>query len=124
MVYASPEGIRRTSMKRITGSLLALAVFAPAVASAGQIYGTIVLEGKGVRDLAVQIQCGKEEPVAGTTAADGGYRINVPQQGQCTLALPSYQGRPAATIFSSPNPTAYNFEIVRLGDGKFELKRR
>ena len=33
--------------------------------------------------------------------------------------------RPAtASIFSSPNPSLYNFELTKLADGKYELKRR
>jgi hypothetical protein len=33
-------------------------------------------------------------------------------------------GRPSASVFSSPNPALYNFDLVKLGDGKFELRRR
>ena len=102
----------------------AIALFIPSVLYAGQIYGTIVSEGQGLKGVNVEIQCGKEAAVTGATAADGAYRINVPQQGQCTLALPSYAGRPSAVIFSGPNPSAFNFDLVKLGDGKFELKRR
>ena len=96
----------------------------PGVAHAGQIYGTVVSEGRGLRGANVEIQCGDAAPVTGATAADGSYRINVPEQGQCTLALPTQAGRPSAVIFSSPNPAIYNFELVRLGDGKYELRRR
>jgi len=98
-------------------------LFSTAV-SAGQIYGTIVLEGQGLKSAAIEIQCGKEAAVTGATAADGSYRINVSQQGQCTLTLPAYEGRPSAAIFSGPNPAAYNYELVKLANGKFELKRR
>ena len=111
-------------MKRIVSTCFALALLVPAVVDAGQVYGTIVLDKQGVKSAAIEIQCGKEEVVKGTTAADGSYRINVPHQGQCTLALPSYEGRPSASIFSGPNPAAYNYELVKLADGKFELKRR
>ena len=45
-------------------------------------------------------------------------------QGQCTLTLPTYTGKPSATIFSTPNPALYNFAIVKNAEGKFELKRR
>jgi hypothetical protein len=100
------------------------ALLAPAVVYAGQIYGTIVLDGQGVKAVAIEVQCGKEEPVTGTTAGDGSYRINVSPQGQCTLTLPSYAGRPSAAIFSGPNPASYNYELVKLADGKYELKRR
>jgi hypothetical protein len=107
---------------RTTGLLFALLV--PAVVYAGQVYGSIVLEGQGVKSVPVEIQCGKEELVKGTTAADGSYRINVPHQGQCTLTLPSYEGRPSASIFSGPNPASFNYELTKLADGKYELKRR
>ena len=103
---------------------VAIALLVPAVVYGGQIYGTIVMEGQGVKSAALEIQCGKDDPVKGTTAADGSYRINVPQQGQCTLTLPSYEGSPSAAIFSGPNPAAYNYELVKGANGKFELKRR
>jgi hypothetical protein len=114
-------------MRLMSGRWLVLAVLLFAAAEmlrAGQIYGTIVLGGQGLKEAKIEIQCGQEAPVAGATAADGAYRINVPQQGQCALALPGYEGRPTASIFSSPNPTAYNFELTKLADGKYELKRR
>jgi hypothetical protein len=101
-----------------------VAVFGTAVLEAGQIYGTIISEGQGIKSASVEITCGTNDPVAGATGADGAYRINVSQQGQCALTLPGYAGRPSASIFSCPNPALYNFELVKLGDGKFELRRR
>jgi len=112
-------------MKAITFTLAASALLVcSAAVYAGQLYGTIVFEGQGLKSAAIEIQCGEEKPVTGTTAADGSYRINVPQQGQCTLRLPSYEGRPSAAVFSGPNPAAYNYELAKLADGKYELKRR
>ena len=111
-------------MKPLATAVVVSTLLFSAVVSAGQIYGTIVLEGQGLKSAAIEIQCGKEAAVTGTTAADGSYRINVSQQGQCTLTLPSYEGQPSAAIFSGPNPAAYNYELVKLANGKFELKRR
>jgi len=114
-------------MRLMQGRWLVLAVVVIASTEAllaGQVYGTIVMGGQGVREAKIEIQCGQEAPVSGATAADGAYRVNVPQQGQCTLALPSYEGRPSASIFSSPNPSLYNFELSKAADGKYELKRR
>jgi hypothetical protein len=111
-------------MKPIRTLALVVILLVPAVLSAGQIYGTIVSEGKGVGGANVEIQCGKDAPASGSTSADGSYRINVQQQGQCTLSLPSYEGRPSAAIFSGPNPALYNFELTKLKDGKYELRRR
>lgn len=101
-----------------------LVLFFTAALDAGQIYGTIVADGKGVASASIEIKCGTAEAVTGSTAADGAYRINVTPQGQCTLTLPTYMGRPSTAIFSSPNPTLYNFDLVKLGDGKYELRRR
>ena len=111
-------------MKPFARISLAFILLVPAIAFAGQIYGTIVFEGQGLKNAAVEIQCGKEEAVKGTTATDGSYRMNVPQQGQCTLTLPSYEGRPSASVFSGPNPASYNYELTKHSDGKYELKRR
>jgi hypothetical protein len=111
-------------MKSVKHLCLALLLFAPAVLYAGQIYGTIVSDGKPLKSASIEIQCGKEGAVTGSTAGDGAYRINVPQEGQCTFALPTFEGRPSATVFSSPNPASYNFELAKLADGKYELRRR
>ena len=111
-------------MKPFKTTFLVFALLVPAIVYAGQVYGTIVFEGQGIKSAAVEIQCAKEEAVKGTTAADGSYRINVPHQGQCTLTLPSYEGRPSASIFSGPNPASFNYELTKLADGKYELKRR
>jgi hypothetical protein len=113
------------TMKAFASIFIALALLVlPTIADAGQIYGTIVLGGQGVKGAPIEIQCGKDAAVTGTTAADGSYRLNVSQQGQCTLTLTSYEGRPSAAVFSGPNPAAYNYELVKLSDGKYELKRR
>ena len=111
-------------MKPVKGLCLAVLLFAPAVLYAGQIYGTIVSDGQPLKGANIEIQCGTEAAVTGSTAGDGAYRINVPQQGQCTFVLPTFEGRPSATVFSSPNPASYNFELAKGGDGKYELRRR
>jgi len=111
-------------MRLIRCACFIIALFVPAVLHAGQIYGTIVSEGQGLKGANIEIQCGSAAAVAGTTAADGAYRINVLPQGQCTLTLPDQAGRPSAAVFSTPNPSLYNFELVKLSDGKFELRRR
>jgi hypothetical protein len=111
-------------MRTIRCSCFVIVLLVPAVLYAGQIYGTIVSEEQGLQGAKIEIQCGSFAAVTGTTAADGAYRINVPQQGQCTLALPDQAGRPSASVFSTPNPSLYNFDLVKLSDGKFELRRR
>jgi hypothetical protein len=102
---------------------LAMALLFPAVLYAGQVYGSITSGGRGVARANIEISCGTTISKGGTSG-DGSYRINVPQQGQCNLVLLDYPGRPSAVIFSSPNPSLYNFELVRRPDGNYELRRR
>ena len=83
-----------------------------------------VTDGQPLKETEIEIKCGEEAPLKGKTAADGAYRINVPQQGQCALSLPAHPGKPSAMIFSTPNPALYNFEVVKNAEGKFELRRR
>ena len=105
------------------GLCLMFALCASVVLSAGQIYGTIVMDGQPLKDTDIEIKCGDEGPAKGKTAADGAYRITVPQQGQCSLTLPTYMGT-SAMVFSTPNPSLYNFQLVKGAEGKFELRRR
>jgi len=99
----------------------ALSLFAlPALA--GDVSGSITMDGKAVARTAVQISCGGAVS-SGTTADDGSYRINVPQQGQCTLSVPNFAGA-SASIFSSPDPNQYHFEIVKQPNGSHELRRK
>jgi hypothetical protein len=102
--------------------VVAAALLVPSALYAGQVYGTIVMDGKGVGGASIEIQCGSDPATTGSTGADGAYRINVPQQGQCTISLPSH-GKASAMVFSGPNPSAFNFELVKMGE-KYELKRR
>ena len=93
------------------GLCFVFAMCASAVLSAGQIYGTIVMDGQPLKDTDIEIKCGEEAPSKGKTAADGAYRINVPQQGQCSLTLPTYMGSRRRWSFRRPIPSLYNFQL-------------
>ena len=95
----------------------------PSALHAGQIYGSVTHSGQGVARAAIEINCNGAVS-SGITATDGSYRINVPQQGQCTLSLPAYSGRPSALVFSYPDPSQYDFELVVGPDGTYRLRRR
>ena len=100
-------------MKPTMTGVALVAILVPAIASAGQIYGTIVLDGKGLKDQAVEIKCGSTDAVTAKTAADGGYRLNVPQQGQCTLTLPATKASRRPWCSRRRIRPLYNFEIVK-----------
>ena len=101
----------------------AIVLIFPAILYAGQIYGSVTSAGKGVARANIEINCSGAR-TTGATSADGSYRINVQQQGQCTLTLPDYSVRPSAVIFSNPNPASYSFELVRGADGNYKLQIR
>jgi hypothetical protein len=100
-----------------------IGLLCPGVLSAGQIYGSVISGARGVPQAVINISC-SGEITRGQTATDGSYRINVPQQGQCTFSLPQFQGGPEAVIFSNPNPALFSFELVRLANGNYQLLRR
>ena len=82
-------------------------------------------DGQPLKDADIEIKCGEEAPLKGKTAADGAYRINVPQQGQCSLTLPTYTGDRRQWSFPRPIRALYNFQlVVKDAEGKFELRRR
>lgn len=95
----------------------------PSALFAGQIYGSVTSSGHGVARAAIEINC-NGAITSGNTAPDGSYRINVPQQGQCTLSLPAYSGRPSAVVFSYPDPSQYDFELFAGPNGAYQLRRR
>ena len=84
-------------------------VLLPSLLYAGQIYGSITSSGKGVANAQIEITCAGAT-TNGATAGDGSYRINVPQQGQCKLTL--LPSGASAVVFSYPNPSQYDFQLV------------
>src|SRR5690349_16887437 len=92
--------------------------FLPAFLAAGQIYGSVTTGGRAVPRARIAVTCGGAITPA-ATADDGSYRMNVPQQGRCTMEISSYPGRPSAAVFSYPNPTQYDFDLVRRSDGSY-----
>jgi hypothetical protein len=111
----------RPALRTVAGLCFGM-LFLVSSAHAGQVYGSVVSGGRAVSNTAVEINCGGAKTTS-TTAPDGRFRINVPQQGQCTLSLPSFPGA-AAAVFSYPNPSQYDFELVGPVNGAYSLHRR
>ena len=101
----------------VMAGLLAEAVLA------GQIYGSVTEGGRGVTVAGIEIDCAGAV-TRGTTASDGSYRLNVPQQGRCMFTVTIQQQRGSVVVFSYPNPSQYDFEVRRRPNGSLELKRR
>lgn len=110
-------------MQHLRYFCLGMILLFPTLLYAGQIYGSVTSAGRGLSRAGIEINCGGAI-TTGSTATDGSYRINVPQQGQCTFTLSGYAGPASAVVFSYPNPSQYDFELVRLSDGRYELRKR
>ena len=100
---------------------LPLALLVPALVYADRVRIDRVGR-RGVGRAPLEVNCGGNK-TPGVTGPDGSYRINVAQQGRCTLTLPDQPGRPSTVIFPSPNPTSYNYELLPR-QGTYELQRR
>jgi len=98
-----------------------LLVLGPALATAGEIYGTIKEAGKPVTEgLKVEVTC------AGTTAATvtdkfGAYRVFAQDEGKCTLALSIGDQKPSIEIHSFEDSARYNLLLEKKGD-TYELR--
>ncbi len=108
-------------MKLLT--CLTLILFVTSLATAGEIFGTIVDAGKPVPEgtkIEVNI-AGKE--YTGATDKSGTYHVFATDKGKGTLTA-NYKGqRPAADVFSFEKATRYDFTVETV-DGKLTLKRK
>ena len=93
-----------------------------AAVSAGQLYGTIVQNGRPLRQAPVELRCGGET-ASDVTDDDGVYRLFVRATGRCQFVVEPKGRNAAAAIYSYDRPTAYNFDLISR-NGRWELERR
>ncbi len=107
-------------MKTLTLSAL-FVLAAPALASAGEIYGSIREAGKPVKEgLKVEVVCA-ETPVAVETDTYGAYRLFVQEEGKCTLTVTIGDEKPSIAVHSFEDSARYNL-ILEKKDGKLTLR--
>ena len=107
-------------MKVVLLSVLLLTAV-PAIAAAGEVYGTIKEGGKPVKaGLKVELACGGKT-VAGATDQFGAYRLFASEEGRCTLTLTIDSERPSIEVRSFPDSARYNLVLERK-DGKYTLR--
>ena len=102
-------------------ALAAVALLVPAAANAGAIYGSVFLNGAGLKGAAITIACGSEK-VTGATLDDGSYRVTTPE-GRCTFTVAGPFGSASAEVTSASSATRYSFEVVKGASG-YELRRQ
>jgi hypothetical protein len=105
--------------------LSVILILAPALLSAGPIYGVILFNSRALGGASVNVACPGAPPVNGSTLDDGSYRIGAPRQGRCTMTVTSraFPGPVRADIVSLQDASLYNFVVV-AGNGGYELRRR
>ena len=109
-------------MKSIVFLALVFLFCFPAPAHAGNIYGSLWLDGKPVQGAQIQITCSSPYPPV-QTDNNGAYRIFVPERGRCTFVV-RFSGQSAQTeIASYDNAIKYDFDVVRQGAG-YTMRRR
>ena len=109
----------------ITMRLTLLVLIACAASSfAGEIYGTIKVNGKPVgKDIAVSVTPGADSTPKRTDEL-GGYRVFVPQVGACTIKV-SFKGKDIpCPVQSYTKPIRFDLVIEENAPGQYTLRRQ
>ena len=110
-------------MKRALLVLAFFAIFSCSQVWAGQIYGTLRESDRPIANVKIEVVCGNNTYSA-VTDNSGLYRLFAKDTGRC-VARAYYQNQaPQTGIDSYPNPAHYDFDLVRLPNGQYELRRR
>jgi hypothetical protein len=105
----------------IACALAAATLLVSSRVDAGAIFGSIFLNGAGLKGGAITITCGGGS-VKGATLDDGSYRITAPE-GRCTFTVTAAFGTASAEVTSASSAARYNFDVVKSATG-FELRRQ
>jgi hypothetical protein len=109
-------------MKRGAACLLFL-IGLISTANAGQVYGTIYQNNQPVPNAQVALSCPGGQ-AAGATDNGGVYRLFGRGTGTCILVLNLQGFQASGSLYSYDRPTAYDFDLVRQGDGSWRLSLR
>ncbi len=108
---------------RITTFALVAALIFPAVSFAGQINGTLRINGRPAPSgVQVNIICGGQH-FSGETRSRGSYSVYVNQTGRCTFTVPDYGGASDDKIYSYSDPVRYDFDLSK-SNSSYQLRRR
>jgi len=106
-----------------TAAAVAAVLLAAALASAGEIYGTLSDEGKpAAAGTALRVACGAAAADAKTDAY-GSYSLKVNGTGKCVLSVTSAAGTPSMPVTVYEKSARYDLALSRSG-GKTILSRK
>jgi len=102
---------------------LVLVVLLTSVASAGEIFGTIVEAGKPIpQGTKIEVTVGGQT-YTGATDNLGTYHVQATEKGKGTLTAFYKDQKPVAEVFSIEKANRYDYTVETVG-GKLELKRK
>ena len=91
-------------------------------AYAGNIYGSLWIDGKPAPGAQIQIRCTVLHPAQ--TDGNGSYGVFVAENARCVFHV-DFQGRSGEIpVASYGNPIKYDFDLVPEGDRNFVLRSR
>ena len=103
---------------------LLFVLYGSAVLNAGQVYGTIRENGKGVAGLAISIVSEAKVPYEVMTGPDGSFQVFVKEAGKCEFKVTYGTNKVApGSVFSYATPAKYDFDLVG-SNGTYTLKAR
>lgn len=108
-------------MKLVVSIAVLLAL--PALASAGEIFGKITLNGAAVDGAEVAAACGAKNYPAVKTDKNGSYTQVVAETGKCTLTI-THKGQAATLSVASYEDAAQADVVLEAKDGKLTARRR
>ena len=111
-------------MRKFIG-LMVVVFCAAELAAAAQIYGSLKQDNRSVgQGVEISINCGGR-PQQAFTDAYGAYKVYVPQPGKCTLTVSNGKARSEPyPVYSSDEPTRYDFDLIQNPNGTLSLRRR
>jgi len=108
--------------RRITAAALGLSL--PALASAGEIYGKITMNGTAVgAGTEIAANCGSSAYPPVKTDKSGTYNLVVNEVGKCKLTV-THEGRSASVDVASYEDAAQADVVLEDKDGKLAARRR
>lgn len=109
-------------MKR-SYAFVAVSLFCPVFAAAGEIHGTVTENGKVIGSGAsIEVRCG-EKTYSAATDKFGSFRLYVPEKGTCALHVHYQSQAPSREIVSFEESTRYDLALAKEGD-QYVLRRR
>ena len=113
----------RTRTLVAAGAFGLAAALVPSPASAGEIYGKVLLGNAAAADATVAAKCGDAEYAARPVDRSGSYHIVAGRTGKCTLTITAKGQSATVDVVSYDEPVEADI-VLETKDGKLSARRR